>query len=434
MPPASSATRLARWWRSFPRNARILIATEPAWSVFGAYWGLYMPLYLTHLHASAALIGWIAAWSYALQTACSLLGGLLAQRVARIRVVTVFDFFAWVLPFALWLALPNLWVAVAAQLATVSSALVVPAWNALFLEDAPPAQRPQLMNLLQLTIFGPAVCLPLLAGLIRAHGLMAVTRGVFASSLVLVSAAWLTRALTVRDSPFARGLLQQRARLPEVLAAYRRVLSAMGRPAALAVFALQLVGIARTILWTTYLPLFLVDRAGLRLPGSTIVLLPAVGAVALVLTGLVAMPHLQRDHPVAALGLGQAGACAAAVLLAAAAPDRWWEVLAAWVLGNAASAATFPTLGGMWYNLFPRTDFTALQAVTGSLGTLAAIPLGPLAGALYALHPRLPFWGSAALQGGGLVLAVALWWRPPRAPEGEFAPAPHRRAPSGTAA
>ncbi len=412
---------VALWWRAFPRNARILTATEPAWSVFGAYWGVYMPLYFTSLGAGAGLIGWISAWSYGLQAVCSLLGGQLARRMRRIQIVTLFDFVSWIVPFILWLALPALWVAVAAQLLTVVSMLVVPAWNALFLEDAAPRQRAPLLNLFNLAIYAPAIVLPVLARLIHRDGLVPVTHWVFTYTLVAIGAAWLIRALTVRDSSLADTIRAHHAEAPP-WEEYRPLVTALLRPTALLVLAIGFCATARAILWSTYLPLLLVNSNGLHLHGASIVLLPAVGALAVLVTGVLAMPHLNRDHPVGALVLGQLGALASSLLIALAPAGHWWAVVLAWLLGAAAAAIIFPTQAAIWYNLFPREHYTALQAVTGSVGTLIAIPVGPLAGVLFTLAPRLPFWANVALQTIGLVLTLALLLRPPSPVAADGAP------------
>jgi MFS family permease len=380
----------------------VLLVTDPAWSVFGAYWAVYMPLYLSRLGAGPALIGWVSAAGLGIQAVASLAGGPLADRWPWIRVVTAFDGLAWVLPFALWYAVPRLWAAVLAQLLTVVSMIVVPAWNALLLDEAEPAQRPQLLALLQLAVFLPALPLPLLGRAIAHHGVVPVSRAVFGGSWLAVTAAWLVRAVTIPPRPPAR-----RGGTPAPPAqAYREVLRGFLRPEALAVWGVGLAATVRGTLWSSYAPLLWVAGRGLGLPGASLTALSALGAAVSAAVSLLALPHLARAEPRAVLATGQAAVLVASALLAAApAHEAAWPVLA-WAVAAAGAALVFPAQTGLWYNLFPRERFTALQAVTGAATTVAAAPLGPLFGALFAVNPRLPFWVHAALQAAALGLAL----------------------------
>ena len=169
------------------------------------------------------------------------------------------------------------------------------------------------------------------------------------------------------------------------------------------------LGMFVTTMWTTYSVIYLTDERGVGLAESSVALLPFVSALATIAVILLAAERLtvraRLWQPARwARCCGWSRRC---FYVLSPARTIWFVVL--WAIVSALSTALFrPAEQSYWASVVGDRERAQVFSASSALMALVALPAGPLAGALYTLAPRGPFWLAIVLQLVALGLILSL--------------------------
>ena len=140
-------------------NARVIVLSEGAGAITFQWADIYLPLYMLALGASEIQVGLLASVFILTQFISSFVGGYIADRFGRKRVLVVVDIICWAVPFFIYAIANNPWYFLVGRFISGFINMVMPAFQCLFVEDVPVEHRPAVFGMLQFAMQGPA-CLP----------------------------------------------------------------------------------------------------------------------------------------------------------------------------------------------------------------------------------------------------------------------------------
>jgi hypothetical protein len=289
--------------------------------------------------------------------------------------------------------------------------VVMPSFECLFVEDVPVERRPAVFGALQFVqaiarLFAPVSGL-LVAwlGLVPAGRLMTAITAVSSISIAVYRQFAMHETTMGRERMSAVADVQVWAVLREYAGALRKAVRGRRLRTFLVV---RNLGIFVTTMWMTYSVIYLTDLQGVGLAESSVAILPFVSALATIGVILLAAERWQSGHVYNNLLLGK-GLWLAAALVYVLAPAGSIGLFVVWAIVSALSTALYrPAEQSTWANMVLDRERAQVFAASSALTALVSLPAGPLAGALYTLAPRGPFWLAIGLQLAALVLIVSL--------------------------
>jgi MFS family permease len=403
---------LSMTWRPSGPNARIVLWTEWPWSLLMAWQGTYLSLYCVSRGALPGQIGAAVGVSGLLQVVGLLAVGRLTDRLGRKAVIQAGDFVGWVCVLGAWVLLPSPLVLLAGLVAQNGTAFVGPAWNSLFTEDAPPSAVPRYFLMLQgMTVLG-GLAIPLMAPWVAQAGVKSSGATVLLWSWPLIAAAWLARALWLRESPAGRAQQDEwrrGAHRPWTMRWREGLQGQNGRLAAIRILTQVPAG-----LMTVFIPLVLVSRGAERLAPSQLALLPLFGSA-----GLLALWALQRawHHRSPRQTLtAAAGALAVGLALTAWAPaGSLVTVGMGWGVAMMGQSLVTTVHTPLWLASLSDDARVDVQGWVGAASGLATAAAGPWLGTLLAHDARAVGWALAVAVALALPLTTTIRPLAPRA-------------------
>ena len=141
-------------------NAGVIVLTEGVSAVPLQWYQLYLPLYMLALGVSEMQIGWLASALIAMKFISTLLGGYVADRFGRKRVLVTFDILCWGGPMLLYAIAQNPWYFLAGQLINGLVYIVLPSFECLFVEDVPRERRAAVFGTMEFLSAGASLLAP----------------------------------------------------------------------------------------------------------------------------------------------------------------------------------------------------------------------------------------------------------------------------------
>jgi MFS family permease len=398
-------------------NGQVFLNSEAPWSVVGAWMSSYLTLYLVSWHLSARQIGWAMGFAGVLQVGVYPFMGWITDHLGRKAVIQIGDFLGWIVAFVLWTARPVALLVAAAYILNQASAVVTPAWNSLFSEDASATETSTgYMRLQILTILG-GISVPILASWIGHVGIRQSGRTVLLTALPFVAAAWLYRQRYLRESSV--GESQRLAYRSGKRLAFRTRLQIGLRDQGMNLALLRIVGQVTFALFATFAPLTFVLKKGLDLPLAWLAFLPLA-------TSVFGLALWNQHHRVATwaprttLGLSLAVLTGGFFMLALAAPSDHWMVLPAWGLIMTGQSLYWSSHTTYWMTWIPDVARVDVQSVVGAASALLVTILGPALSPTMVDHPHALYWAmvfvSVGLTGLWLLLPDQLTQNSPSRP------------------
>ena len=90
-------------WRELTTNARVILITEPCWSIPVSWFSIYAVLYMAALGLTKIDIGWVTFLFVFAQIPATVFGGYIADHWGRKKSVMWFDSICWIIPLFFWL-------------------------------------------------------------------------------------------------------------------------------------------------------------------------------------------------------------------------------------------------------------------------------------------------------------------------------------------
>lgn len=172
------------------------------------------------------------------------------------------------------------------------------------------------------------------------------------------------------------------------------------------------------IIWNNYSSLYMTSPQGLALSAGLISVFPLLSSMSIALVLLFIIPRVQADRYVQFLVLG-ASSMAIGLVLFLLIPSRvFWPLVVFALCFNGGNALLQPLRSSLQADVVASELLPRVVAVGSAFSLLASIPIGPLAGALYRLNPRFPFYLILVNQVLIALLFASLWQRTAGKPHG----------------
>ena len=395
-------------------NARVIVVTEGVSNLTFQWYSTFLPLYMVALGLDEVTIGWLTSANLLTQLASTLIGGDFADRFGRKRVLVVGDILCWGIPLFLYGIASNPWYLVAGRLLNGFINVVFPSFECLFVEDVAEENRPAVFGLLQFLMAAGSLLSPLAGLMVARLGMVSAGRIIMISTSLMAVAIAVARQFTLVETNMGRERMAGSVRrgLSAMPGEYLEALAAIGKDAPVRNFLIARVFMAiSNVVWGTYAMIFLTSKNGAGLPEAMVAFAPALSAVVTLAALLVSADRLAGKHLFANLVIGQAlWLVGAGVFLWS--PAQPIVLGGVWAILNAISLALFqPASLSYWANIVSDQQRAKILAVATAVITICTLPVGPAAGYMYQLWPRMPFVVTIGLQVVVLVLILRTVWR-----------------------
>ena len=391
---AHQSIQFRKMWGSLRGNARPLMLCNIFWTIPSSFMAIYLPLFMADQGLSKIEIGTVMSAQLIAQMLGALVGGYLAERWGRLRIVTLIDTCCWPLAYLVFSSANGYLSFMAGSILVGLVMTLSPAWVSLYVEGSPAHRRMHLFGLLQVPWFLGTI-LSSFSGLMVAKWDVELTcRIVFGcATAVTAFSVWL-RSRYLRDPNPPRRPFRPSLADIEVLArghwsAFRAIIA--NRKMYL-IFVVQVLTAMFIVVSATYTNLYLVDRAGMRMEPAMLAVIPLVVGTTVLLATFLLVPIvtlktvfrwliiaviLQAVNILAYL-LGPAGTL--------------WPVVIGALVGAVGYGLFNPLLNGYWSNLMSDRDRPRILAFTAVASMLVIMPAPTIAGALFTIHPSGPMW------------------------------------------
>jgi MFS transporter, DHA1 family, tetracycline resistance protein len=396
-------------------NARVIVLTEGVGTIAFQWADIYMPLYMLALGASEIEVGLLASVFILTQFFSSFIGGYIADRFGRKRVLVVVDIMCWAVPFFIYSIANNPWYFLVGRFISGFINMVMPAFQCLFVEDVPAEHHPAVFSMLQFAYAAASLLAPVAGLLVGQLGIITAGRIIMIACTITNLAIPLTRQLTLHETSIGKARMAATASqsLKEIVLEYARTVASIARDRRVRIFlGVRSLVTFNSTMWATYAIIYLTDSRGVGLPKPSIAYLPFV--TALTTMGLIFLIN-RRNRPAAVLNnlvAGQALILASSLFFVTSPAGTIWFAILSTFLGAISLVLFQPANQTYWANIIEEQRRAQVFSAGNAVSTFFSLAAGPLAGVLYTFLPRLPFIVAILLQAMALGLILTLKSQP----------------------
>ena len=398
-------------FREWGRNARVLIATEPLWSIPMSWIFFYRPIFMKSLGVSEVEIGFTITLYSILQTFLPLLGGYLADRFGRKRVFMLFDVVGWNTSLILWTLATEFWQMLLAIIFEALNTVIFPVWECMLVEDTSPEHRASIYGYINLIYVSGSLLTPLAGIMVSTYGIIAGYRAMCILALTSLTTMFILRQIFLRETEIGKALLKERGEISG-FKGYRKALQiVVRRKPILLIFLCNILGALYYTISGTYNVLYLTDSRGLALDESLASLVPAASSVTSILLLTIFSPMI-REEKTLLKSLTIAYLLSALSLTVLVTAPKGYLSLA--TLSGALSGfytLAYPAIRTFLTNRIDIVDEKARAKVLSLSATFSALAnwLTPtLAGYAYQIDPRTPFLASIAVLTTNIFITITI--------------------------
>ncbi len=399
--------RTAAMFRGHNSSIRAVLVSEVCFGTAISWFNTYRSLYMVALGASELQVGLTSSLLLCSQAVGALLGGWSADRFGRKRTMQFFDTLAWLTSITLWFLASGFGYFVVAALFNGLFFGAIPSWNCVIAGNTTHKRRHEVYGLVHLTFLGSGLFGPIGGWLVARYGIVSGSKVIYALGFMLVLAALAVRQLFVHEAApeTESGEATAVAGPASFRDAFRIILG--DRRVTIIILSVVLTNFT-WIMFSTYSALYMTNAAGLALPASLISLLPLLNSLSMISVLLLVIPQISNEHYPSRLVLGS-GMIAVGTLVFLLTPRGWFWPLGVYALLAAGGGAIVdPVRSSYQANIVPAHAFAKVLSVSSTFMLLSGIPAGPIAGALFRINVRLPFYLVLGLQSCNFLLNLAL--------------------------
>lgn len=376
------------------RNAKVLMATEPFWSIPMRWVFFYRPIFLSKaIGLSEIQIGLLSMVLTFFSILPPLLGGYLADRFGRKKVFMLFDSIGWLSSMAIWAVTQNIWYALAAYIFEGIASVVFSIWECLMVEDTKSQYRAGIYGSFSAIFNFGALCTPVAGYLVALYGVEFGSRILFTLAFVSLVPMFAIRQKYLRETELGYQIMNEKSFAG--MKGYISSLSMVRRNRILA--ALLLLSVIGNFYYaaTTYLPLYLINERGIGLSEDIASLIPTASSISALIVALAVIPKLTSSSSYAkTLFSGYLTGCLGTLLLIYSPKGYLPSALVSGFVLGIYNAVAFSVSRTFLTNQIEAIDSRArakILSMTMTLGSLLNLPSPAIAGYLFSLDPRLPF-------------------------------------------
>jgi len=403
------AINLKKMFGALKGNARPLMLYNIFWSIPNSFLGIYLQLFMVEQGISKIEIGTIASAQLVAQMAGAFMGGFLAERMGRLRTITLVDGLCWPLAYLFFSTAHGYLGFLAGAVLVGFISTLGPAWTSLYVEGSPASKRMYLFGLLQTSWFAGGMIASLSGFLVYRWGVTTTCRGVFALASVLTVFSLWARARHLKETTPPRRPF--RISLSDVKALFRghiytlKALASRRRMAI--VLGIQILTAAFIVVSGTYSNLYIADPKGLNIPAASLAAFPLVSGAIVLLSTVALVPLITLSGLFGFLLLGVAFMAMSNAIYVLAPAGAFGMVVVGVVAGGAGFAIFNPSLNGYWSNLMDDRERPRILSFTSVIAMLVTMPVPTIAGALYTIRPSLPIVMILCIH--ATIAACILW-------------------------
>jgi len=383
----------AKFWS---RNSKVLVVTEVLFGIPTSWVFFYQPIFMKNMGLSEVLIGFFATLPLIFQMFLPVLGGFLADRYGRKRVLMLFDTIGWTGTMSIWFVAREPWQIIVAMLFQGLTTTTYGVWETLLLEDTEQPYRPSIYCSIQIIYVFAGLLTPIAGVLVSSYGVEQGCRNMFLIALVNIATMFIIRQVFLGESKIGKILSSQNTQNTSPSGSgYTNVMKIVREHKKLLIlFALAIIGSMQYPLFNTFRPLYLSDSRALGLDEGIISIIPMASSIPSIIALSFIIPRLRHEHIRRALLFSyMCGLLGLATFIIAPRGSLILAVLSA-LLDSARFVAIFSILRAFIANTIDEIDPFArskIMSLIYALSALASWPIPIIGGYLYAADPVLPF-------------------------------------------
>jgi len=392
------------------RNAKILVATEPLWSIPMSWIYFYRPIFLKEaVGLSEVQIGLLSTVITISSIILPIAGGYLADRFGRKRILMLFDTLSWIPSLAIWIVTQNLWYALAAYILEGLACVIFSVWECLLVEDTVPERRSGIYGYVSLIYNMGTFSTPIAGYMIGLFGVDSGARILFAVALVCIVFMIGIRQAYLRETEIGHEIMREKR-----IVGLRGYLSSFSIIRKNRVIMALLLSYAVANIYNSifiYLSLFLIAENGLGLTEELASFMPLAISFSTLILNLLLVPKLTTRRSYSrTLILSHLFGCIGLALLIYSPMGALHSIFLSGILLGIYQVSTFSVSRTFLTNEIELEDPKArakILSVTITFSSLVSLPIPTLAGYLFSLEPRFPFMLALGTIILGLI-AIAL--------------------------
>jgi DHA1 family tetracycline resistance protein-like MFS transporter len=405
-------TMLAKSQRRLGRNAKVLIATEPFWSIPMSWIFFYRPIFLSAIIGLTALeIGFLITIFNCSLIVFPLLGGYMADRFGRKRVFMLFDSACWLSSSAIWIISRNIWHALLAYIIEGCASIVYSVWECLLVEDTEPKFRSFIYGSISAIFTVGSLTTPVAGFIIGTYGLDAGCRMLFTLALCSFIIMYIVRQIYLREPEIGRKLMGDESF--SGLRGYINSLLLVKKDRAILTMLLINIMIGFYNSSSAYISLYLINERGLGLSEEAASIFPSSVSIVSLIMAIIVVPRLRSRGGYIKTLISGYGLGSLAMLLFINSPNRSlpMALLSGLMLGVYSSVA-FSVSRTFLANQIDIVDGRArakILSIAVSLSSLINMPTPTVVGYLFSIDPKLPFLAFLGAFITSMILLISLF-------------------------
>ena len=392
---------------SWGRNAKILVSTEPLWSIPMSWVYFYRPIFLKEaIGLSEVQIGLLSTLLAFSSIFLPLAGGYLADKFGRKRVFMLFDAFSWLPSLVIWIVTHNLFYAVLAYILESLSSVIFSVWECLLVEDTIPERRSGIYGYTSFIYNLGSLSTPVAGYLIGIFGVDFGMRILFAFAFVSIASMIVIRQVYLREPMMGYEIMKEKK-----IAGLKGYLSSLSIIYKNKVITALLLSSAISSIYNSiciYLSLFLIAGNGLDLTEELASIMPSAISFSALILNLFIVPRITtRSACSKALILSYLFGAIGLALLICSPKGFLYSVFLSGILLGIYQVSAFSVSRTFLTNEIELADPKArakILSVVITFSSLVSLPVPTLAGYLFSLEPKFPFILALGIMILGLII------------------------------
>ncbi|MBS7634251.1 MFS transporter [Candidatus Bathyarchaeota archaeon] len=402
---------LVKTRRRLGRNAKVLILTEPFWSIPVNWIFFYRPIFLSSaIKLSALEIGFLMTIFNSSLIIFPLLGGYMADRFGRKRVFMLFDSICWLSSLAIWVISRNVWHALLAYIIEGCASIVYSVWECLLVEDTEPKFRSFIYGSISAIFTTGSLTTPIAGYIIGTYGPDAGCRMLFTLAFCSLVIMYVVRQIYLREPEIGRKLMEDKT-----FSGFKGYLDSLllaKRDRAILTMLLINIMIGFYNSSSAYVTLYLVNEKGLGLSEEAASIFPFSASIVSLMMALIVVPRLRSRSGCLKTLISGYSLGSLAMLLFITLPGRSLitALLSGLMLGVYLSVA-FSVSRTFLANQIDVVDSRArakILSIAVTLSSLINLPTPTVMGYLFSLNPKLPFFAILGIFIASIMLLTSL--------------------------
>lgn len=382
--------RFTVWFKSWGRNARILVATEPFWSIPMSWVFFYRSIFLKRaIGLTEVEIGTLSSIYTAMMIFFPIIGGYIADRFGRKKSFMILDSLTWLSALTVWLLSRDIIHALIAYIIESCTSIVYPIWECLLVEDTEPRYRSSIYAYVSIAYTTGMMMTPIAGYIVALYDVDLGCRILFTIAIASLSFMYIIRWIYLREPEVSFRV--RRERVLTSFKGYVEVLRVIIRERILLILVLLSIMVTTYYSSTLYTPLYLVDKMGVGLTAGEASLLPFSSSIISLPLLLVIVPRISsKTGYVRALSVGYISGFTATLTLLFS--RSVYGVLAAGALFGLYSAVSYSISRTFLTNEVECIDDryrAKVLSITTTLSSIMNIATPLFVGYVYSIHPKL---------------------------------------------